>query len=216
MCSTFICLAAAPSKYGPLTPIVTYATYAFLAASALFALFRGRSPRWEPADTEVPRLAERTAVLIGCLAAIVILVLTDATALPALTVFVVLAAIIVFASFGWFVRMSENYLHDAPFAAKGSHHKTQRIIGSEDHLTAEAKQKRSTVSLKDLIWGCGQDFDRVFERKWRSRIKVRYQLAYFLLVLSVILALASGGRLLELHTNRGTTRPAAGESDQSK
>jgi hypothetical protein len=119
--------------------------------------------------------------------------------IPALAITAGVAALLLFVTLYRFVRLSEYHLHDAPHLAQGSTHVTKKIIGDEEHLTAEAKAQRAKgVSLQDLIKGCGQDFDRVFEGRWRRQIRFQFQIAYFFLVLCFILTLASGGQLLAM------------------
>ena len=205
-------LGAKSSDFGPLADIVKYATCGMAAAFALIVLVRGRSRKWEPADTEVPRLAERTAIVVGAVVTVIVFVLmNDRRFIPALAVAAGIAAILLFVAFFRFLRLSESNLHDAPHLARNGQHVTQKIVGDEDHLTPEAKKKRKAgVSLHDLIWGCGQKFDDVFERKRRSDVKVKFQIAYFQLVLCFIIALACTGQLLSIAT--ATTQPTTATS----
>jgi hypothetical protein len=210
-------LAVQSSDFGPLAPIVSYATYAVSAAAALYVLVRGRSRKWEPSDTEVPRLAERTAIAIGAGATVLVFTLMNSREfIKSLVICLVVAAILLFIAFARFVGLSNRYLQDAPDKIdKNGQPVNKRIIAHEAHLSEFGKEQRRVyeerekkkISLHDMIFGSTEYVPDIFDHDWRSTIRTKYEIAYFFLVLCFIVTIACTGQLLSIAAAKAAPGP---------
>ena len=186
----------AASKYGALKDVVSTAGAAMSAGGAILFAFKGRA-RWEPAEQDVPSLAQK----VGGLVASVLIVLMyvawrgedDIDKLETTAIVMVLFTVLFAILYSWLVGVRT---YDKVIDSAGN---KQRVIGGL-WLTAEAKKVKADrgVTTQVLFEGAAYDVDELWSPTSRQSAKTLFQLGYIGLTVCGTLALAAAAIRLGL------------------
>lgn len=202
------------TDYGQFGPMIATGTTLVAAVGALFFLLKKRA-KWEPAEEDVPKLAQSVAALLAAVALAwawyfqQVQGLAARSSLLTIAFWCVAVAFVCAIVYGILVGV---FTYDREVATSPKRVVRLKVIGGF-FLRPEAKaaQRRENVTTQELFKGSGYDADKLWNRANRSLAKSSFLLSYVGLVVSGTLALATAAMSLSQHTEptAGTTLATA-------
>lgn len=202
------------ADYGQFGPMIANGTTLVAAVGSLFFLLKKRA-KWEPAEEDVPKLAQSVAALLAAVALAWVWYFQQVqgpaarSSLLLIALWCVAVAVVCATVYGLLVSV---FTYDREVAISPKRVARMKVIGGFFlRPDAKAAQTREKVTTQELFKGSGYDADKLWNRSNRSLAKSSFLLSYVGLVVSGTLALATAAMSLSLPTEptAGTTLATA-------
>jgi hypothetical protein len=191
------------ADYGQFGQMIATGTTLVAAVGSLFFLLKKRA-KWEPAEEDVPKLAQSIAALVDAVALAWIWYFQQAqgptarSSLLTIALWSVAVAVACAILYGLLVSV---FTYDREVTISPRRVVRLKVVGGF-FLRPEAKaaQRRENVTIQELFKGSAYNADKLWNRLNRSLAKSSFLLSYVGLVVSGTLALATAAMSLSLPT----------------
>ncbi len=187
------------TDFGQFGPMIANGTTLFAAVGSLFMLFKKRA-KWEPAEEDVPKLAQSIAALLGAIGLAWLwyyqTVQGSAVRASLLTIAVWSGALAFICAIAYALLVG-ILTYDREVAISPKRVSRMKIIGGFFlRPDAKAAQAKSKVTTQELFKGSGYDADKLWDRPNRSLAKSSFLVSYVGLVVGGMVAIATAAMSL--------------------